>query len=62
LREKEHASRASDRREQIGRAMRVEKIKTYNFPQDRLTDHRVNKSWHNLAGIMDGEIGEILSV
>lgn len=45
---------------QVGKGMRAEKIRTYNFPQDRLTDHRVGKSWHNLEGIMDGNLADVL--
>ncbi len=51
---------AAERREQIGTADRSEKIRTYNFPQNRLTDHRVNKSWHNLDNIMEGNLDQII--
>lgn len=45
----------------IGRGMRAEKIRTYNFPQNRVTDHRINKSWHNLEEIVDGKMDKLLS-
>ncbi|MBU3979439.1 PCRF domain-containing protein [Patescibacteria group bacterium] len=54
--EKQQSQISSLRSTQVGRGMRAEKIKTYNFPQDRLTDHRINKSWKNLPIIMDGDI------
>ncbi|MBI4064851.1 PCRF domain-containing protein [Candidatus Gottesmanbacteria bacterium] len=49
----------SDSRRVIGRGMRAEKIRTYNFPQNRVTDHRINKSWHNLEDIVDGKLSKI---
>ncbi len=59
--EKQHEEISSLKSTQVGRGMRSEKIRTYNFPQDRLTDHRINKSWHNLPKIIDGEIDDIIS-
>ncbi len=57
--EKQQSEISSIRSTQVGRGMRAEKIKTYNFPQDRLTDHRINKSWHNLPSLMDGNLEEV---
>jgi len=58
--EKQHGEIAGLKATQVGRGMRSEKIRTYNFPQDRLTDHRINKSWHNLELIMDGNLNEVI--
>jgi peptide chain release factor 1 len=49
----------SEQRSIIGRGMRAEKIRTYNFPQNRVTDHRINKSWHNLEDIIEGKMQKI---
>ena len=49
----------SEQRSVIGRGMRSEKIRTYNFPQNRVTDHRINKSWHNLEDIIEGKMAKV---
>lgn len=58
--EKQQNEIASIRSTQVGRGMRAEKIRTYNFPQDRVTDHRLNESWHNLPSMLDGNIDEMI--
>ncbi len=49
----------SEQRSVIGRGMRAEKIRTYNYPQNRVTDHRINKSWHNLEDIVEGKLQKV---
>ena len=58
--EKQHKEISSLRATQVGRGMRAEKIRTYNFPQDRITDHRIGVSWGNLEAIMEGNLDKIM--
>ena len=58
--EKRRSAREEDRRSQVGTGERSEKIRTYNYPQSRVTDHRINFSSYNLAGVMEGGIEEFI--
>ena len=59
-RERQMASEAASRKSQVGSGDRSEKIRTYNFPQDRVTDHRIGLTKHNLPSIMDGTLDDII--
>lgn len=59
--EQKKAEALGNARSLIGRGMRSEKIRTYNFPQNRVTDHRINKSWHNLEDMVDGKLEKMLT-
>src|SRR6478672_1282983 len=57
---KQQEAIAKDRRSQVGTGERSEKIRTYNFPQSRITDHRINFTTHRLTDVLEGEVGELL--
>jgi peptide chain release factor 1 len=58
--ERQKSARDAARKSQVGTGERSEKIRTYNFPQDRLTDHRVNYTRHNLPAVMDGDVEDVI--
>ena len=57
---KQQEAIAKDRRSQVGTGERSEKIRTYNFPQNRITDHRINFTTHQLTDVLDGDLTELI--
>ena len=58
--ERLRSTRDATRKSQVGTGDRSEKIRTYNFPQDRLTDHRIGYTRHNLPAVMDGDVQDVI--
>ncbi|HMP71981.1 MAG TPA: peptide chain release factor 1 [Kiritimatiellia bacterium] len=61
IRSEDAASKASERKSQVGSGDRSERIRTYNFPQNRVTDHRINLTLYNLSQIIEGDLSELVS-
>jgi len=61
IEEEKRAQETGELRKVIGRAMRAEKIRTYNYPQNRITDHRIHKSWYNLENILEGNLDDVIA-
>ena len=57
---KQQEAIAKDRRSQVGTGERSEKIRTYNFPQSRITDHRINFTTHQLVNVLNGDLAELI--
>lgn len=61
IEEEKKQAKLGKARASIGRNLRAEKIRTYNYPQNRVTDHRINQSWYNLENILEGELDKVIS-
>ena len=58
--QKQREADSAARRSMVGSGDRSDKVRTYNFPQDRVTDHRIGKTVHNLPGVMDGDLDDLI--